>query len=166
MAAKKLGVAMPKAVAATYLHRDKPVTPAPVLALSKRRLKWYRVAAPELPVPPEIDAMARAFLAKADLEDVSEFGFVVLHRCGPDFYFLIICSWRGNNEIWETVYAKDKDDANFRGWPRLGPHLPTYCVWEMGAVAHESRAWRRYLMSARDEPAASAWLADQYEGEA
>jgi hypothetical protein len=105
------------------------------------------------------------FLAETELDGVSALGFVVLHRCGPDFYFLIVCSWQGNNEIWESVYAKDKDDTGFRNWPRPGAHIPTFCVWEMGAVAHESRAWRRYLMSGRDEPAATAWLADQYAGE-
>jgi len=100
-------------------------------------------------VPREIETLARAFLSKTKLEGVNEFGFVVLHRCGPDFYFLIVCSWRGNNEIWESVYARDNNDAGFRDWPRPGPHLPTYCVWETGAVAHESRAWRRYHVGAR-----------------
>ncbi|HEX3653819.1 MAG TPA: hypothetical protein VHU18_13450 [Rhizomicrobium sp.] len=103
------------------------------------RLKWYCVAAPDQPVPPEIEAMARSVPAETDLQSVSAFGFVVLHRCGSDFYFLIVCSWQGNNEIWETVYAKDKVDSGFRDWPRPGAHVPTFCIREMGAVAHESR---------------------------
>jgi hypothetical protein len=58
------------------------------------RLKWYCVAAPDQPVPPEIEAMARSVPAETDLQSVSAFGFVVLHRCGSDFYFLIVCSWQ------------------------------------------------------------------------
>jgi hypothetical protein len=76
---------MPEAVAATYLHRDKLMTSRSVLALPERRLKWYCVAARDLPVPREIETTARAFLSKAKLEGVNEFGLVLLHRCGPDF---------------------------------------------------------------------------------
>ena len=35
-----------------------------------------------------------------------ELGFVILHRCGEDFYFLLISTWRNENELWETVWAK------------------------------------------------------------
>jgi hypothetical protein len=135
-----LGFVVPQAVSATYLHRDKLVAPGSPLELPGRRLKWYSVAAHDLPVEPEIDAAARAFLVETELDGLSALGFVVLHRCGPDFYFLIVCSWQGNNEIWESVYAKDKDDTGFRNWSRPGAHISTFCVWEMGAVAHESRA--------------------------
>jgi hypothetical protein len=147
-----------------YVHRDKRVDPRPLLAAGSRRLKWYDVAAPDLPVPHDIHAMARSFLARADLEQLSKLGFVILHRCGVDFYFLLACSWQGNNEIWESVYAKDAQDSGFREFPHPGPHRGTYCVWEMGAVAHESAAWRRYLLSSRDTAARDAWLADQYAG--
>lgn len=148
----------------SYRHGDKAVAARPVLAAGARRLKWYDIAADDLPVPKEVHAMARDFLAGADLSQLGELGFVILHRCGADFYFLIVCSWRGNNEIWESVHAKDAGDAGFREFPHPGPHRGTYCVWEMGAVAHESQAWRRYLMSKRDDTAREAWLRDQYEG--
>jgi len=155
---------MQESVAAAYLHRDKLVSPGPVFETGGRRFKLYDVTVPELPVPDAVETMARTFLGRADLSQASDLGFVVLHRCGADFYFLIVCSWRGNNEIWESVYAKDKDDLSFRDWPRPGAHLPTFCVWEMGAVTHESQAWRRYLLSKRDGAARAAWLEDQYAG--
>lgn len=155
---------VPESVSADYVHGDKQVTPGPALTLGSRRLKWYAVGTADRPVPAEFDAMARAFLARTELGELSDLGFVVLHRCGPDFYFLIACSWRGNNEIWESVYAKARDDPSFRDWPRSVAHLPTFCVWEMGAVAHESRAWRRYLLSKRDAAAREAWLGDRYQG--
>jgi hypothetical protein len=155
---------MSESVDPAYVHRDKRIAAGPLLVAGHRLLKWYDVATDELPVPTEIGAMARDFLTRADLNQLGEFGFVILHRCGAVFYFLIACSWRGNNEIWESVYARDAGDAGFREYPHPGPHRGTYCVWEMGAVAHESRAWRRYLLSARDAAAREAWLSDQYEG--
>lgn len=155
---------MTDSVSSTYRHGDKLVVPGPVLQLGGRRLKWYGIGTAEKPVPEAVSTVARAFIARLDLGPLSDLGFVVLHRCGTDFHFLIVCSWQGNNEIWESVYAIDRGDADFRDWPRPGPHVPTFCVWEMGAVAHESAAWRRYLQSARDEAARADWLKDQYEG--
>jgi len=155
---------MQDSVSPAYVHGDKHASPGPMLTAGPRRFKWYGISTLEKPVPAEIEAKARSHIAGADLGEASDLGFVVLHRCGPEFYFLILCSWRGENEIWETVYARDRGDAGFRDWPRPAPHLPTFCVWEMGAVAHETLAWRRYLMSKRDEAARQAWLADQYDG--
>ena len=44
---------------------------------------------------------------------------MILHRCGNDFYFLIVTTWRGNNEVWETVYYKDGERmSDFELWPR------------------------------------------------
>jgi len=155
---------MLQSVSTDYVHGSKTVTPRPRFEAYGGQFKWYDVSTAEKPVPEAIGSKARDFLSRTDLDGASELGFVVLHRCGADFYFLIVCSWRGNNEIWETVFAIDKGDDGFHDWPRPGPHLPTFCVWEMGAVAHESLAWSRYLHSARDDAAREAWMADQYEG--
>jgi hypothetical protein len=45
-------------------------------------------------------------------------------------------------------------------------HKPTFCVWELFPVWHEQQAWLRFLSSARDQPAAHAWLHDLYVGAA
>ena len=93
------------------------------------------------------------------LELAGEVGFAILHRCGEDFYFLLVCTWRNENELWETVWAKDgDDDPAFRPWPAEGTHRPTFCVWELGVVWHEQGAWSRYLRSRRDEGALLAYL--------
>jgi hypothetical protein len=155
---------MIESVDPSYVHRDKTIAAGQFLAAGASLLKWYDIAADDLPVPNEVRTMARDFLTHADLSQLGEVGFVILHRCGADFHFLIACSWRGNNEIWESVYAKDVGDLDFREYPHPGPHRGTYCVWEMGAVAHESQAWRRSLLSKRDEAAREIWLRDQYEG--
>lgn len=65
--------------------------------------------------------------------------------------------------MWESVYAKQSDgDPDFAIFPLPGPHRGTFCVWELAAVWHEREAWRRFLISARDEAAVRDYLADKY----
>jgi hypothetical protein len=156
-------------VAAEYRHADKVAHAEPSLALGETILKWYDVAPYEAPVPLAVRALARRCLRDAwrehELGDLGALGFVVLHRCGQDFYFLLVCTWRNENELWETVWAKDgSSDVLFRRWPTEGAHRPTFCVWELGAIAHEREAWTRYLLSSRDEAAKHAYLRDTYDG--
>ena len=90
---------------------------------------------------------------------------MILHRCGEDFYFLLVCTWRNENELWETVWAKDGDERRFfHPWPVEGAHRPTFCVWELGAVCHERQAWSRFLRSSRDAVAKKEYLEDTYTG--
>ena len=57
-------------------------------------LKWYDIAPQETPVPLAIRALARRCLrdaSKAGTLGVEDgLGFVILHRCGADFYFLLV----------------------------------------------------------------------------
>ena len=57
-----------------------------------------------------------------------------------------------------------ESDPGFHPWPIEGSHRPTFCVWELGAVAHERVAWSAYLSSARDEESRRAYLRDTFEG--
>jgi hypothetical protein len=150
----------------SYEHAPKRVTPGSPIETNGAVLKWYAVHQDDRPVPEEIDRFAREYLARNPIE-AKGLGFVILHRCGNDFYFLIVSSWRGNNEVWETVFYKDGERmADFALWPRDGMHKPTFCVWELAAVWHETKSWERFLTSARDEAAAHAWLRDVYAGPA
>jgi hypothetical protein len=156
-------------VAPDYRHGEKVACAEPSLALGDTILKWYDVAPDDAPVPLAIRAVARRSLRDArrtgELGTLGELGFVILHRCGEDFYFLLVCTWRNENELWETVWAKNGDrDVLFRPWPAEGAHRPTFCVWELGAVGHEREAWTRYLLSPRDEAARHAYLRDCYTG--
>src|SRR5205823_441643 len=152
-----------------YEHIPKLVRPRPSLALDDAMLKWYDVAPAAMPVPHDVrelayDAVCRGSRA-GELELSGDLGFVILHRCGEDFYFLLVSTWRNDNELWETVWAKNGDeDEAFRPWPIEGSHRPTFCVWELGAVCHERLAWTRYLCSRKDASARSAYLLDTYEG--
>lgn len=149
-----------------YQHVSKHVASGEALETSRAVLKWYAVHPEGRPVPDEITLLARAYLVRTPLE-ASGLGFVVLHRCGNDFYFLMLCTWRGSNEVWETVLYKDGDGmTNFALFPRQQIHKPTFCVWELAPVWYEQQVWTRFLESARDEEAAQVWLGDQYNGPA
>jgi hypothetical protein len=153
-------------VSTEYRHGPKHVTPGEPLEPSGTVLKWYSVYQHELPVPDEITQLARSYLMANPLE-ARGLGFVILHRCGKDFYFLIVSTWRGSNEVWETVFYKDGDAMeDFALFPRDKSHKPTFCVWELAAVWHEKQAWERFLTSTRDEAAARRWQGDCYTGPA
>jgi hypothetical protein len=148
-----------------YRHTPKLARPEPSLTLGGTVLKWYDIAPADAPVPLAIRALARrnlrdgSKLGELALDD--ELGFVVLHRCGESFYFLLVCTWRNDNELWETVWAKTGERAfRFEPWPIGRGHRPTFCVWELGVVCHEQQAWERYLGSPRDELAMQAYLGD------
>jgi hypothetical protein len=156
-------------VSSGYVHPEKFVRPEPSLMLGPAVLKWYDIAPEDEPVPLVIRALARRNLRDAaksgDLEISGELGFVILHRCGASFYFLLVCTWLNENELWETVWAKPTDeDVSFKPWPREGNHIPTFCVWELAAVCHERREWSNYLLSARDDEARRVYLHSSYEG--
>jgi hypothetical protein len=152
-----------------YEHAPKLVVPAQSIALGEAVLKWYDIAPASAPVPPAIADLARHGLADAarlgELRLGGSLGFVILHRCGESFYFLLVSTWRNDNELWETVWAKDgEDDPEFHPWPMEGTHRPTFCVWELGAVAHERLAWVAYLRSGRNDDSRHAYLRNVFEG--
>ena len=157
------------AVQTGYRHLTKAIAPAPGIELGGSSLKWYDIAPADEPVPGPIRALARGSLRGAvDSGAIGldgDVGFVILHRCGASFYFLLVSTWRNDNELWETVWAKDGDASGFHPWPLEGTHRPTFCVWELGAVWHEQQAWSRFLRSERDPAAEEAYLRDAFEGE-
>lgn len=148
-----------------YRHAPKRATPGEPLEAHGALLKWYGLHRDDAPVPEAVTRLARTRLGTAPLA-ATGLGFVILHRCGESFYFLIVCTWRNSNETWQTVFYKDASMAEFALFPREGEHKPTLCVWELVPVWHEQKAWERFLLSSRDESAAQDWLADRYSGPA
>jgi hypothetical protein len=164
-----LSTTPPQHVDPAYRHGPKLVTPQALLEIKGARLKWYDLARAATPVPDAIRTLAHDYLvaeAKAGrLELDGDIGFVVLHRCENDFYFLIVSTWRGNNELWESVcYKQDAATPGFSLFPRERRHKGTYCVWELGPVWHEQQAWVRFLTSPRDTAAQQAYLDDRFSG--
>ncbi|PRY37789.1 hypothetical protein [Umezawaea tangerina] len=155
-------------VQADYRHYPKEALalPASDLVLPVGHLKWYEVREAEAVIPDATREQAHAFLldevASGGLAVADDIGFVIHHLCGESFYFLIVSSWRNNNEMWQTLYYKDGDAPLARFTD--GPHRSINCVWEMGIVMHEQQRWSRFLYSARDEAALAAYLDDRFTG--
>jgi hypothetical protein len=155
-------------VDAGYVHEPKLARPEPSTMLGDALLKWYDIAPDDDPVPLKVRALARRCLRDAvssrELELGRDTGFVILHRCGEAFYFLLVSTWRNDNELWQTAWAKSAEDAVFRPWQIGSRHRPTFCVWELGVVLYEREAWTRFLGSGRDETARREYLRDCYIG--
>ncbi|HEV2887554.1 MAG TPA: hypothetical protein VGX49_11625 [Jatrophihabitans sp.] len=151
-----------------YVHTPKIAVAGEDVALPDGYLKWYDVRAEQAVIPDEVRAEAREFLRSESgsgrLKLDGDLGFVIFHLCGESFYFLIVCTWRHQNEMWETLYGQDvKQGGGFSLVPQ-GTHLEVICVWELGAVLHERQAWTEYLTSARDEQAKIAYLRSRFTG--
>jgi hypothetical protein len=155
------------AVEPGYRHVAKLATPGPLLTAGTSRLKWYDIARHDTPIPAAVRYAARTFAAQNAVELGRDVGFAVLHRCGAgnDFYFLPICTWRNSNEMWESVYYKDATMSSFAPFSQSGHHKGTLCVWELGPVIHEQKAWVRYLQSPRRDSDLAAYLSSTFEGE-
>ena len=79
---------------ADYRHVSKLIRPAPAIALEEAVLKWYDIAPATSPCRPSPGAGAREPArrrGRGSLESRDDLGFVILHRCGESFYFLIVC---------------------------------------------------------------------------
>jgi hypothetical protein len=154
-------------VAPEYQHRQKFVRPGDALITSKVYLKWYDIYREELPISSKLVQDARSFLL-AEMEAgrlplMNELGFVIHHQC-TDLSILYVCTWRNENELWETLCHKDlTGDGKFHVLERSAT-TPTFCVWVLGAVWHEQQAWTRYLSTQRDNAAKYAYLQDQMTG--
>lgn len=162
---------MSAAVDPAYRHYPKHADYREPVEAAGAVMKLYHLTAADAPVPEDVAALcADWFRNEAGLalaED--DCGFVILHRCGADFYFLLASVWRGSNELWEAVWYRHGDMLAFAPFDMAYPSAagaarPTFCVWELGIVAHESAAWARYLASPRDAAARSRWRDDIFEG--
>src|SRR5208282_1073236 len=111
-------------VHAGYGHIRKIVEAAPTVSLwPGTDLKWYNVRREQAVIAAEVQQEARDFLrAEAESSRLAignELGFVILHLSG-DAFLLLVCTWRNDNELWETIYLKDA--AGFEPLPMDGSH--------------------------------------------
>ena len=96
-------------VASDYQHRQKRVKPGEALITPQVYLKWYDIFREESPIPPQFIHEARSFLCSeleaGNLLLKNELGFAIHHQCSG-VHILYICTWRNENEVWETIYHK------------------------------------------------------------
>lgn len=154
---------MTRDVVANYVHQDKFASPREGIVAGDSHLKWSNIAPADAPVPKDIEKLARDYLT--DVRVAGDLGFVILHRCGEAFYFLLLSTWRNENELWESVYAKaNADEPDFKPFIVETAHRGTFCVWELGVVWHEQQAWKRFLTSKRATDDVTRYLSDCFEG--
>ncbi|QBJ86341.1 hypothetical protein DDI74_08765 [Chryseobacterium gleum] len=145
-------------------YPSKYAQPKGIFTVGKTKFKWYDLAGDPAEIPQQDIENAQKCIDNADenFKNIDDLGFVIMHRCGKN-YLLLVCTWRSENELWESVYYDGS--GKFEVWDRNKTHLPTYCVWEMGIVYHESRSWKKYLGSERADKDKEAYLRDFFEGE-
>lgn len=152
-----------KQVSTAYSHYEKTIYGHGVIQPTNNRLKWYDIARGKQPIEPAIRELAQDFLSRqttlVGVPSAQELGFVFLHRCGKGFYFLGLCTWRKNNELWKTLFYFDEGKTkDFALFPQDGSHKDTFCVWELAVVSHETLAWTTYLLSDRTNQDADTYL--------
>lgn len=157
------------AVSPEYQHIEKLVTVGDDLVLPTAYLKWYEIRQRDAVLSPAVMAENHAFLraefAAGRLPIEHRLGFVEAHLCGTTL-LLLVFTWNNENELWESAYSKDLSvPGTFIPFElRNGLHRAVNCVWELAPIWHERQAWTRYLLSARDDAAKRAYLADRYSG--
>lgn len=124
------------------------------------RLKLYGLAAPEQGVRPELLDATRA-LAAQSLPPVDEAhhgaGFAIAHDAR--FPIALIYWWANENELHSRIYAGATLD-------RLEPVPETAlgCVWELGIIEFERRAWIADVIGNADGPDLDAYLQRRFDG--
>jgi hypothetical protein len=153
----------------SYRHEWRVVTPHAPIVLPDAIFKWYQVHREGVPVSEAMDAEARAVIADAMANTAWDpsygLNFAMLHVSTAGA-FLIAGVWRGHQELWERLYAKDLATDSPFARIQAGEDGPVGCVWEMAVTCHERMAWHRYLFTDRTETDKRAWLADVYSGQA
>ena len=127
------------------------------------RLKLYGLARPEQGVRPELLEATRR-LAEESLPAVDEdhhgAAFAIAHDAR--FPIALIYWWQGLNEIHHRIFAgPDGGDAadlhEITGQP-MG------CVWELGIVEFERRAWIADVIGNPDGPDLDRYLSRRFDG--
>ncbi|WP_343643227.1 hypothetical protein [Chryseobacterium sp.] len=148
----------------TTSYPSKYAQPKGIIIVGKTKFKWYDLANDPAEVSQQDIENAQKYIESAEenFKNIDDLGFVIMHRCGKN-YLLLVCTWRNENELWESVYYDGS--GQFEIWDRNKTHLPTYCVWEMGIVYHESQSWKKYLGSGREDKDKETYLNHFFEGE-
>jgi hypothetical protein len=155
----------------TYRHEwrvSTPQSPIVIPGTPGSIFKWYHVHRDGVPVPEDLDALARKTItdaATAGKWDLSYGLNIAQIHVSTTHAFLIPGVWRGHQELWQRPYWLDLAKGGpFTRVDITGEDAPAACVWELGVICHERMAWHRYLFSARDDMAKHAWLTDTYAG--
>jgi hypothetical protein len=124
------------------------------------RLKLYGLAAPEKGVRPELLERTRE-LAASSLPPLDErvYGaaFAIAHDAR--FPIALIYWWQDENELRSMIYAgADLDSLELLDATAFG------CVWELGIVEFERRAWIADVIGNPDGPDLDSYMSRRFHG--
>jgi hypothetical protein len=125
------------------------------------RLKLYGLARAEQGVRDELIEATRALAAESlPPVDDQHYGaaFAIAHDAR--WPIALIYWWHDQNEIHSRIYAGAEPD-------RLEPAPETAlgCVWELGVIEFERRAWIDEVIGNPDGPDLDAYMARRFEGD-
>jgi hypothetical protein len=124
------------------------------------RLKLYGLARPEHGVRPELLDATRA-LAAESLPPVDErrhgAAFAIAHDAR--FPIALIYWWQDDNELHSRIYAGETIEHL-----EPVPETALGCVWELGIIEFERRAWIADVIGNPDGPDLDAYLGRRFDG--
>jgi len=145
-----------------YFHEGRKVIPVGLVETSSLVLKMYNMVTELKPTNPVENArkFLKAEIKKGKINPLTGMGFAILSRNN-----LNIALWDDkcpilpkNNLYDYTSFPKEvkRLDLNKDG---------AFCIWELGIVAHEKDAWKKYLISGRTKRNKERYLNNFMEGD-
>ena len=123
------------------------------------RLKLYGLARPEIEVRPELVAITRDVAAEAlpPVGTAHGAAFAIAHDAR--FPIALVYWWQDENELHSHIRAGETLEA-------MAPVGPTAlgCVWELGIIEFERRAWIADVIGNPDGPDLDAYFGRRFEG--
>lgn len=124
------------------------------------RLKLYGLAAPEQGVRPELlDATRELAAGSLPSVDYERHGaaFAIAHDA--NFPIALIYWWQATNELHQRVFAGRELES-------MGPidWTPAGCIWELGIVEFERRAWISDVIGNPSGPDLESYMSRRFDG--
>ena len=123
------------------------------------RLKLYGLARPEIAVRPELVAITRDVAAEVLPPVGAAHGaaFAIAHDAR--FPIALVYWWQDENELHSAIRAGETLDA-------MGPVAPSAhgCVWEMGIIEFERRAWIADVIGNPGGPDLDRYMTRHFDG--
>jgi hypothetical protein len=85
-------------------------------------------------------------------------GFATAHDA-TTFCIVLVYWWQSENELHQRIYVSPKDDPAALAQV---PDQPAGCVWELGVVDFERRAWLEDVLANPDGPDIERYLERHY----
>jgi hypothetical protein len=131
--------------------------------LGEWRLKLYGLARPEQGVRPELLEATRGLAGQSlPAVDGDRHGaaFAIAHDAR--FPIALIYWWQGLNEIHQRIFAGPEGAAPSDLREITGQ--PMGCVWELGIVEFERRAWIEDVIGNPDGPDLDRYMSRHFDG--